>query len=378
VLLLAHTQIPSEVSMARIVIDGREILGTTGRYIRKLLEYLQQIDYENDYVVLLHQKGYDETEFTAKNFTKVVVNEKKFSLLEQFSLPNTIKTLEPDLVHFSMTNQPVLMKGKVVTTIHDLTPIRLRGLPGNSTVYQLKSRVFGWVTKKAAKKSAAILTGTNHVKQEIVNFTGVSSDKIIVTPEAADEIPGEAKTVVNLVDKKFIFYAGRAQPHKNLEKLIQSFEILYTSQPELYLVLVGKKDSSYERTEKLAAQSPARENIVFTGFIEDVELKWLYQNTQVYVFPSLSEGFGLPGLEAMVHGCPVVSSNATCLPEVYEDAAIYFDPSNPQEIAEKISSVLNNSELRQELIIKGHSQAAKYSWRRMSEQTLSVYKNSLN
>jgi glycosyltransferase involved in cell wall biosynthesis len=364
--------------VSRIVIDGREILGTTGRYIRKLLEYLQQIDTENEYIVLLHQEGFDETEFTAKNFTKVVVNEKKFSLLEQFSLPNTIKTLEPNLVHFPMTNQPVLMKGKVVTTIHDLTPIRLRGLPGNSTVYQLKSSVFGWVTKKAAKKSAAILTGTNHVKQEIVNFTGVSLDKIIVTPEAADEIPGEAKTVVNLVDKKFIFYAGRAQPHKNLEKLIQSFEILYTSQPELYLMLVGKSDSSYERIERLVAHSPARENIVFTGFVSEAELKWLYQNAQAYVFPSLSEGFGLPGLEAMVHGCPVVSSNATCLPEVYEDAAIYFDPNSPQDIADKISIVLNDPKLRQDLIAKGHAQATKYSWRRMAEQTLEVYQSGLN
>lgn len=364
--------------MAKIVIDGREILGTTGRYIRKLLEYLQQIDSENEYAVLLHQKGYDETEFTAVNFSKMLVTERKFSLAEQFRLPRTIKALKPDLVHFTMTNQPVFMPGKVVTTIHDLTPVRFRNLPGNSLAYRLKSYILGWVTKKVAKNSQVILAGTKFVKADIAEYTGVNPDKITVTLEAADEIPGEPKAYENLVGKKFIFYAGRAQPHKNLEKLLKAFENIYTSQPELYLVLAGKKDASYERIEALAQKSPARANIIFTGWLEDAELKWLYQNAQAYAFPSLSEGFGLPGLEAMVHSCPVVSSNATCLPEVYGDAAVYFDPNNIQDMADKINLVLNDPKLRRDLIAKGHTQAAKYSWPRMAKQTLEAYKTALS
>lgn len=364
--------------MARIVIDGREILGTTGRYIRKLLEYLQQIDTENEYIVLMHQNGFDETVLSGKNFSKVLVTEKKFSIAEQLTLPKVIERLKPDLVHFTMTNQPVFMKANVVTTIHDLTPMKYRNLPGNSLTYILKSYIFGWVTKKAAKKSKTILTGTRFAKADIADFTGVNQDKITVTLESADAIPGEPKPLENLVGKKFVFYTGRAQPHKNLEKLIKSYEILYNSQPEVFLVLAGKKDASYEHIESIAEKSPARENIVFTGFVDDTELKWLYQNAEAYVFPSLSEGFGLPGLEAMVHDCPVISSNATCLPEVYGDAAVYFNPNNPQEMAEKILRVLSNPKLKRDLIAKGHTQAAKYSWRRMAEQTLEVYKKTLS
>ena len=364
--------------MGKIVIDGREILGTTGRYIRKLLEYLQEIDNENEYVVLLHQNGYEQTELTAPNFTKLEVSERKFSFVEQLKLPRTIKKLHPDLVHFTLTNQPVFLSGKVVTTIHDLTPIRFRSLPGNSFTYKLKSYVFAWVTKKSAKKSKVILTGTRHAKQDIIALTGVADSKIVLTPEAADIIPDEPKPLENIVSKKFIFYAGRAQPHKNLEKLIKSFEKLYASDNEVFLVLAGKHDASYERIVELAAQSPVRENIIFTGFVSDAELKWLYENAQAYVFPSLSEGFGLPGLEAMVHGCPVVSSNATCLPEVYGDAAVYFDPTDEQDMADKILSVLTDQKMRRDLIAKGKTRAAKYSWRRMAEQTLEVYKKALS
>jgi glycosyltransferase involved in cell wall biosynthesis len=112
---------------------------------------------------------------------------------------------------------------------------------------------------------------------------------------------------------------------------------------------------------------------VFTDFINEGELRWLYEHSAAYVFPSLSEGFGLPGLEAMIHGTPVVSSDATCLPEVYGDAAHYFDPRDVRDMAAKISDVLTDSKLRQDLIKKGTAQAAKYSWQRMAEQTLEIY-----
>jgi glycosyltransferase involved in cell wall biosynthesis len=112
--------------------------------------------------------------------------------------------------------------------------------------------------------------------------------------------------------------------------------------------------------------------------VSEGQLRWLYENCAAYVFPSLSEGFGLPGLEAMVHGAPVVSSNATCLPEVYGEAAHYFDPLDVDDIASKIGETLDNEALRSNLIKKGKEQAAKYSWRRTAEQTLEVYEKALN
>jgi glycosyltransferase involved in cell wall biosynthesis len=143
------------------------------------------------------------------------------------------------------------------------------------------------------------------------------------------------------------------------------------------LVLAGKKDQNYKLIEAKAKEGNLLDGVIFTGFVSEGELRWLYENCSAYIFPSLSEGFGLPGLEAMMHGAPVVSSNATCLPETHGDAAHYFDPLDTEDIAKKISEVLDDIKLRKELIEKGKKQAAKYSWRRMAEQTLAVYNKVL-
>ena len=134
-----------------------------------------------------------------------------------------------------------------------------------------------------------------------------------------------------------------------------------------------KKEYYFEKLEARIARSPAKENIKVLGFVSDTELKWLYQKAACYVLPSLSEGFGLPGLEAMAHGCPLVSSNATCLPEIYGDAALYFNPLNTDDMVLKIERLLKNPDLAKELVAKGHKQLAKYSWQRMAEQTLQIY-----
>jgi glycosyltransferase involved in cell wall biosynthesis len=142
------------------------------------------------------------------------------------------------------------------------------------------------------------------------------------------------------------------------------------------LVLAGRKDANYERIEEKAYVQGAK-NLVFTGFISDRRLRWLYEHCEAYVFPSLSEGFGLPGLEAMRHGAPVISSDATCLPEIYGGAAHYFDPLDTEAMADAIEEVLTDKKLRSSLVRKGHAQVKKYSWERMAEQTLAVYRQAL-
>lgn len=187
----------------------------------------------------------------------------------------------------------------------------------------------------------------------------------------AEKLPG--------ITSPFILYVGSAFPHKNLQGLIAAFETLQKTQHKLKLVLVGKKEFYYQELEDIAkaAPSPVYSNIIFTGFVKDSELKWLYQNAKAYVFPSFSEGFGLPGLEAMAHGCPVISSNATCLPEVYQDAAVYFAPSSTKEMAEKIELVLTHPTLADELKIKGHDLLKQYSWEKMARETKTVYEGLL-
>jgi glycosyltransferase involved in cell wall biosynthesis len=137
-------------------------------------------------------------------------------------------------------------------------------------------------------------------------------------------------------------------------------------------VIAGKQDKLTERL-RLGIDEDQQNMIHFAGYVTEGQLRWLYENTLCYVFPSLSEGFGLPGLEAMQHGAPVACSKATCLPEIYGDAALYFSPYSVIEMSEVINDIITSKKLRQELITKGKRQASKYSWRRMAEQTLAIY-----
>lgn len=359
--------------MKHIVIDARELRTSSGRYVERLLHYLQGVDNVNRYSVLL--KPADVAGWTPSNpnFNKVPCRYKEFSFGEQLGLKRQIKSLEADLVHFTFAQQPIWYHGTVVTTIQDLTTLRFSNPDKNPAVFKFKQKVYAHVVKRVARKSVLLITPTVYVKDDVVQYTGVSADKITVTYEAADAISDSAKPVEALSGKQFIMYVGRPTPHKNLGRLIEAFGLLHGQHPDLKLVLAGKKDANYQRIEARGV-----EGVVFTDFVSEGELRWLYENCQAYVFPSLSEGFGLPGLEAMVHGAPVVSSNATCLPEIYEDAAHYFDPLDAQAIADAINEVLTDKELRSGLVAKGRTQVKKFSWQHMAEQTVEVYQQALN
>jgi len=363
--------------MARIVIDARQYTTSTGRYTFRLVEHLEKIDAENDYIVLLQPEDMHAYEFTNRRFAKLPCPHKEFTFAEQLALNKQIRDLKPDLVHFTMTQQPVLYRGKTVSTMHDLTTVRFRNPSKNAVVFKIKQWVYRWVNRRVARKSQAVITPSQYVKDDIVNFAHIDPARVTVTYEAADPINEAAQPIETLKNKQFIMYLGRPTPHKNLERLIDAFVTLRASHPDLYLVLAGKKDANYDRIEQLVTAKGIK-NVYFTGFISDGQLRWLYEHCAAYIFPSLSEGFGLPGLEAMAQGAPVVSSNATCLPEVYDDAAHYFDPLDVQNIADVINEVLTNKDLRQELVTKGKKQAEKYSWQRTAEQTLAIYNHVLS
>ena len=362
--------------MTRIIIDARELRTTTGRYVERLLHYLQEIDQENNYTILLKPKDMDGWTPTNKHFKKVACPYKEFTFAEQIPFLRQLNKLGADLVHFPMVQQPVAYRGKVVTTMNDFTTLRFRNPTKNHLIFTIKQRVYKRVNKIVARKSAALFTYTEFVKTDIARFAHINSRKITVTYCAADKITARTEPYPELIDKSFIMYIGRPLPHKNLGRLLEAFPLIKEQYPDLRLVLAGKKDELYKRYEKFVQKNHISD-VIFTDFISEGQLRWLYQNAQAYVFPSLSEGFGLPGLEAMVHGCPVVSSNATCLPEVYGDAAVYFDPENVDDMATQISRVLASKKLRDNLVTKGKLQAAKYSWRRMAEQTLAVYNQVL-
>lgn len=358
--------------MRRVVIDARESGTSTGRYIDKLVEHLHAYKPKMEIIILTKPERLEVMTSIAPAFPVIETPFREFTFGEQLGFRRQLNGLQADLVHFGIVQQPVLYRGAAVTTMHDLTTVRFRNPSKNPIVFWAKQQVYKWVNKKAARKSAAILTPTQFVKDDVVAFTGVRPDKITVTYEAADYITDEPAPIESLADKQFIMYVGRPMPHKNLGRLIDAYTELKKTHPDLHLVLAGKKDALYEAHER-RVRDEGITGVTFTGFVSDAQLRWLYEHCQAYVFPSLSEGFGLPGLEAMAHGAPVASSNATCLPEVYGDAAEYFDPNSIQSIVTAIDRILTDETRRAELIALGQKQAQKYSWRRTAEQTLAVY-----
>jgi glycosyltransferase involved in cell wall biosynthesis len=362
--------------MSNIIVDARELRTSSGRYVERLLHYLQQIDHKNKYKVLLKPEDMDGWEITNPNFASMPCPIKEFTFAEQTVLKKQIEDLKPDLVHFAFAQQPIRYKGKKVTTIHDLTTLRFNNPSKNIVIYKIKQKVYGLVIKNSVQKSIAVITPSQFVKDDLVDYSGISPSKVNVTYEAADTIPFKPEPLLELEGKQFIMYVGRPTPHKNLWRLVEAFVLLRQKYPKLILALAGKKDFNYSQIESKVKEKGIK-GIIFTDFISEGQLKWMYQNCAAYVFPSLSEGFGLPAMEAMVHGAPVISSNATCLPEIYGSAAKYFDPKNVNDMAESIAEVLDNEGLRKKLIAAGKKRVEEYSWETMAKQTLDIYSQAL-
>ena len=362
--------------MKKIVIDARELRTGSGRYVERMIHFLQEVDHEHQYIILLKPADFEGWKPSNKNFSKVVCPYKEFTFSEQTSFLQQLNKIRADLVHFPFVQQPILYRGPSVTTIQDLTTARFRNPTKNPVVFTIKQQVYKFVNRYVARKARWLITPSEFVKHDIAQFAGISEDKITVTYEAATTLPRPPEPLPYLQNEKFIMYLGRPLPHKNLWRLIEAYRLLKPHYPALKLVLASKKDTAYQMIEDRIKREGI-EGVIFTDFISDNALLWLYEHCEAYVFPSLSEGFGLPALEAMASGAPLVSTNATCSPEIYGDGAHYFNPLDVEDMAAKIREVLDNPKLRKELIEKGKKQAAKYSWRRMAEETVAVYKKAL-
>lgn len=361
--------------MKHIAIDARIINSSTGTYVEKLLNYLQTIDTINLYSILVLAKDKDYWKPTSKNFTVRVADFKNYSINEQIGFKIFLDNLSPDLVHFCMPQQPILYAGKHVTTFHDLTLLKTYNSDKNWLTFHLKQFIGVFVFKMVAKTSNHIITPSEFTKKELLKFVSIPSDKITVTYEAAD-VSIKELTPYKHPFKKFIMYVGQQSDYKNIKRLGEAHQKLLKDHPDLGLILVGKLNASALNNQRYFTEKKYK-NIIFTDFIPDNQRNWLYTNTAAYIFPSLMEGFGLPGLEAMGYGAPVISSNATCLPEIYGDAAHYFNPSSTNDIKRAINDVLIDSKLRDNLIQEGYKQIKKYSWLRTAKQTHKVYMEAL-
>lgn len=358
-----------------IAIDARIISSSTGRYIERLLTYLEDLDDKNHYSILVRKKDLDFWKPKNRNFQIVEADFANYSFGEQIGLLKLLNSLKPDLVHFCMPQQPILYRGNKITTIHDLTLLKTYNSDKNWFVYHLKQLVGRFVFRSVVRHSRYIITISNTSKGELEKRYSRAKGKVVRTYLAAEMRTNEEKEYP-LPSKNFIMYVGQQSDYKNVRRLGEAHQKLLSKHPDLHLVLVGKMDVAAERTKEYF-ESKHYKQIIFTGFARDDELNWLYTHSQAYVFPSLMEGFGLPGLEAMLKGTPVVSSDASCLPEIYESAAHYFDPLNTDDIARAINDVINDKDLRSRLISAGGTQVAKFLWKKTAEETLAVYKKAL-
>jgi len=233
--------------------------------------------------------------------------------------------------------------------------------------------------KKVAKKADRIITISQNSKKDIVEVLGVQEEKIEVVNLAADEsfrpIKSDFKNILSKygINKKFIFYFGNLSPHKNITTLINAYSRLSAEiKKEYRLVIGGRKGRYFQSLLEIIRALKIEGQVIFTGFIPEEDLPHFYNAASVFVFPSLYEGFGLPPLEAMACGTPVIASKAASLPEVIAEGGILIDPHNSKELSEKIYPVLTNEEMRKNLSIKALNRAKNFSWEKFSKEVLKV------
>lgn len=376
----------------RIGIDGRFYGGEQskglGRYTEKLIEHVLEIDVHNQYVLFLPEvtaRRWKRTN-TRPNVTVVAAPYHWYSLAEQTFMPLLIKKYGVDFMHFPHFNVPFLYRGPFLVTIHDLIISRFpteRATTLGPTKYKFKQFAYNLVIHHAAKAARHIITVSQYSKRDISDFFKLSPQGISVTYEAFDPFPNTENLTDEMVEETvqsldlkmpYILYVGNAYPHKNLETILQVVQRLKKlHQLWFQLVLVGKEDYFYLRLKQKAWALDVEDEVRFLGFVPDRDLPALYYGAFAYLFPSKYEGFGLPPLEAMYYGAPVVASNTSCLPEILGEAALYFDYQDISGIIDALLRLRDEKALRKELIIRGQAQVRKYSWRRMAKETLVIY-----
>lgn len=352
--------------------------GGIGRYQEKLLEHLIQLDYGNQYLVLVSAKPKTSL---PENFQIKICHYRWYSLSEQIFLPIILWRWHPDLVHFAHFNVPIFYRGKFIVTIHDLIMTKFPSRKSstlNYFLFAIKRWAYHLTISSAVSRAKNIIAVSKFTAQDIINYFHLNeqqSQKIKIIYEGLSDLgKGQNVRTIDLPTKYFL-YVGNAYPHKNLEFLIKTFKEFLLAYPNYYLLIVGSRSHFYNRLEQWAKSylGNSSQQVLFPGFVADQDLICYYQQAQAYIFPSLYEGFGLPPLEAFSHRIPVLSSNSSCLPEILGSAALYFDPKSQADLLNKMEIIISNPDLKNKLVIGGLEQIKKYSWAKAATETLRLY-----
>jgi len=353
-----------------LVVDARMINNSgIGVYLKNVLPEVAKefnlilLGNSKELLLFSWAKGLEIIEFTPKIYSI------KEQLLYPFVIPKTDLFWCP---HFNAPLLPVRAK-KILTTIYDVNHLANR-----KTISFVKWMYAKLLYNSAVSKSEKTITISEFSKSELLKFTKIKERKIILIYCGVDYNHFSKKkenTEIN-VPEKYILYVGNVKPHKNLITLLKAYkELSKTIKTKYKLVILGKKEGFITPdidVFQFIKENNLMKDIFFTGYIADELVPSLYQKASLFVFPSLYEGFGLPILEAMASGVPVLSSNATSLPEVGGDAVIYFDPMDYIDLAQQIQIFLAEGELRKNFVEKGKQQAKKFSWKPVGEQHIRI------
>lgn len=382
---MPHHQNPKRYNIG---IDAR-LFGTAqsagiGTYTEELIGNLLKVDKHNRYTVFAKPETVQFFPFYSPNLDKKPTPFPHYTYSEQFLFPQLLLRSNLNLIHYTNFNSPIFLRGiKSVVTIHDLT---LWFFPGRKQRSFFRKMMYRYIIKKSCENASRIIAVSRHTKEDIVKHLGISPDKISVVYEAVASRITEVKDVKKIeairtrydLNRPFFMYVGQWRTHKNLVRLIRAFALFrHRYELDYQLVLVGKVDPMSPEVQATINQLNLQRHVVLAGYVADGDLGAFFTAAQAFVFPSLYEGFGLPPLEAMMAGTPVISSNASCLPEVLGDAALYFDPEDIEDMALKMQQIATSYHLRKSLKEKGLKHAKKYSFARMAKETLSVYQEVL-
>ena len=364
----------------KIAIDVRKLRDYgIGTYVRNLLRHLSRLDKDTEYLLLCRVEDSGIAEELGENFRAIAEPARPYSASEQLRIPLDLRREKVDLFHAPHYVLPPLTPCKSVVTIHDCIHLRFPQYLPNRLAYGY-ARSSLWIATHRANR---VMTVSEASKRDILRYFRIPHAKVDVIYNAIDERYGEPPSADEIsrvqeryqLNAPYVLYAGNIKPHKNLERLIEAFHAL-RQDPELAhvkLLIIGDEISKYATLRRAVHKYKLHKHVRFFGFVQDKTLAVLYRLARVFVFPSLYEGFGLPPLEAMASGTPVITSDVSSLPEVVGDAALLIDPLDPAAIAEAMRRVLMDSDLHEDLRQRGFKRVREFSWDRSIRRVREIY-----
>jgi Glycosyltransferase len=353
--------------------------GGIGRYSYELAKELYINNPENIKIVI-REEDLDLFDF-AKNEDLIIAsnikNSKMRNIYEQFKLPQIIYKKFPEaIIHYPDSMAPLFSKNNVVITIHDLAFKSLNNIFTWKTIIWKKI-----ITKLSIRKADKIIAITKFTESELLrHYPKIDKNKIVVVYNGFNDFSSESINEGNVSDKikninkSYILTVSTISPRKNIDRLIKAFNLV-KDKTNCNLVIAGKNGWMYENVYKVVEELGISDRIFFTGCINDDELKYLYKNANLFVYPSFYEGFGLPPLEAMSFGVPVAVSNKTSIPEVVGINECFFEPFDTNEISMKILDIIHNVNLQKNIIEKSYKRLSMFSWKSCAQNMIKVYKS---